>query len=116
MVIECAGTVRSNLFIDSRSCNIAQRQQDVSTCLKDSNYQICLLINALQCNVLCFVGEKIAMTTPVTSKVEPSSSPMGESTYTRSFYIPYSVQEDALKPSSSDVFLQDAPQQTVCVR
>ena len=56
------------------------------------------------------------MTAPVTTKVQPSDSPVGENLFTMSFYLPYTSQDDAPKPSSSDVFLQDAPEQTVYVR
>ena len=63
-----------------------------------------------------FADEKVAMTTPVTTKVVPSSGPNGETVFTRSFYIPYDRQEDAPEPSSADVFLVDEPQMDVYVR
>ena len=58
----------------------------------------------------------IAMTAPVTTKVIPASAPDGATTFTRSFYIPYDLQEDPPKPTNADVFLYSAAQETVYVR
>ncbi|XP_062953479.1 heme-binding protein 2 isoform X3 [Cynocephalus volans] len=59
---------------------------------------------------------KIKMTAPVTSYVEPGSSPFSESTITISLYIPSEQQSDPPRPSESDVFIEDRAEMTVFVR
>jgi hypothetical protein len=59
---------------------------------------------------------KIKLTAPVTSYVEPGSSPFSESTITISLYIPSEQQPDPPRPSESDVFIEDRAEMTVFVR
>jgi len=61
-------------------------------------------------------SQKIAMTSPVTTYVKPGSGPNCKTRFTRSFYIPYSVQASPPKPSAQDVFLESRPEITVFVR
>jgi len=61
-------------------------------------------------------SQKVKMTSPVTTLVKPGTGPNCKSTFTRSFYIPYSQQLSAPKPSATDVFLEQRPELTVFVR
>merc|ERR1711976_212811 len=49
---------------------------------------------------------KIAMTSPVLTKVTPGSRPNCESMFRRSFYIPYIHQADPPLPTEEGVFLE----------
>ncbi|ERE84201.1 heme-binding protein 2 isoform X1 [Cricetulus griseus] len=59
---------------------------------------------------------KMRLTAPVTSYVEPGSSPFSESTITISLYVPSELQSDPPRPSESDVFIEDRAGMTVFVR
>ncbi|XP_056422633.1 heme-binding protein 2 [Hyla sarda] len=60
--------------------------------------------------------EKVEMTAPVTTYIEPGAGPACESTITVSFYIPPEHQENPPKPTESNVFVTERPQMTVYVR
>lgn len=59
---------------------------------------------------------KMRLTAPVTSYVEPGSSPFSESTITISLCVPSEQQPDPPRPSESDVFIEDRAGMTVFVR
>ncbi|CAH6778100.1 Hebp2 [Phodopus roborovskii] len=59
---------------------------------------------------------RMTLTAPVTSYVEPGSSPFSESTITISLYVPSELQSDPPRPSDSDVFIEDRAGMTVFVR
>ncbi|XP_041510333.1 heme-binding protein 2 [Microtus oregoni] len=59
---------------------------------------------------------KMKLTAPVTSYVEPGSSPFSESTITISLCVPSEQQSDPPRPSESDVFIEDRAGMTVFVR
>ncbi|KAM4694972.1 heme-binding protein 2 [Discoglossus pictus] len=60
--------------------------------------------------------QKIEMTAPVTTYVEPGAGPACESTITVSFYVPTEQQDDPPKPSEANVFIEQRAQMTVYVR
>merc|ERR1711976_633056 len=59
---------------------------------------------------------KIAMTSPVLTKVTPGSGPNCESMFRRSFYIPYIHQATPPQPTEEAVFLEQIPARRVYVR
>merc|ERR1711976_334935 len=52
-------------------------------------------------------GQKIAMTSPVLTKVTPGSGPNCENLFRRSFYVPYIHQDGAPSPTEEGVFLEE---------
>ena len=61
-------------------------------------------------------GVKIAMTTPVTTLIEPGAGPNCESTFTMAFYIPPSLQEDTPQPTDPTVSIEERPEFKVLAR
>lgn len=61
-------------------------------------------------------SQKIDMTAPVITKIQPGQGPVCAQNFTMSFYVPGAWQGKAPKPSSSDVFSQTLPAMTVYVK
>jgi hypothetical protein len=60
-------------------------------------------------------NEKIAMTAPVATLIEPGDGPFCKSNFTVSFFVPYSLQGKAPQPTNPDVYLQTVPSATMYV-
>ncbi|XP_064597288.1 heme-binding protein 2-like isoform X2 [Liolophura sinensis] len=60
--------------------------------------------------------QKIDMTAPVATLIEPGAGPNCESTFTMSFFVPPSNSTDTPEPTNPDLFLQTWPAQTFFVR
>lgn len=58
----------------------------------------------------------VAMTTPVTCRVEPTEEPAGEADVTVSFYLPEEHRENPPEPENADVFVEQRKEMTVYVR
>lgn len=66
---------------------------------------------------LCeFPETSVAMTTPVTCRVEPTEEPAGEADVTVSFYLPEEHRENPPEPENADVFVEQRKEMTVYVR
>ncbi|XP_064649102.1 heme-binding protein 2-like [Lineus longissimus] len=61
-------------------------------------------------------SQKIEMTVPVATRVQPGAGPNCESTFTISFFIPPKNQESAPKPKAEDVFLETWPAMDIYAR
>ncbi|XP_063299349.1 heme-binding protein 2 [Pelobates fuscus] len=60
--------------------------------------------------------EKIDMTVPVTTFIQPGEGPACESNLTISFFVPFEHQDNPPKPTDESVFIEERPQMTAYVR
>lgn len=58
----------------------------------------------------------VAMTVPVTCRVEPAEEPAAEAQLTVSFYLPDEHRENPPEPEDADVFVEQRKEMTVYVR